>query len=153
MEKIPIGLVIRQIIKENNFSAWAALYKKYSAAMYGLICNLTDNKEIANEILIGAFIELKTKNILAGVKNSLCLVLLKFTNAFAVSELQKRGIDCKMFTPAEEEKLIHLLCIQCHSLQEVSEILDISKEEVRKQLRIEVLNLRNKKKEELVEVK
>jgi len=135
------------MLKENNFSAWEALYKKYAAAMYGLICKLTDNKEIADAIMIDAFVELKTKNILAQVKHALCYSLLRFTNTFAVSALKKLGINPKIFTPPEETKLIHLLCLN-HSLQEVSAILNIREEEVKKQLRVEILNIRNNKRAE-----
>jgi len=66
----------------------------------------------------------------------------------SISELQFRGINPKIFRPDEETWFIHLLCIQWHSLQEVSEILNMTGDEVRKQLRVETMNIRDRKKGE-----
>jgi len=43
--------------------------------------------------------------------------------------------------------LIHLLCTQCHSFQDIADILNTNEADLRKQLRIEILNIRNRKKE------
>jgi len=52
------GNQIVVVLQENNPLAWEHLYDKYALAMYGLICNLTEDKLLAEEIFMNAFLEL-----------------------------------------------------------------------------------------------
>jgi len=133
------------LIKENNILAWEKLYDKYAACMYGLICNLTDDKTLAEQIFVSAFIELKEKKILSNVKHALCMPILRHTFSYATERLKEYGLNPKSFTEKEEVKIIHLLCTQCNSLEEVSSMLNMSEEETKKKLRSELQNLRYQK--------
>jgi|GEM_PF-3040018 len=52
------------MLQANNPLPWVNLYDKYASAMFGLICNLTEDKLLAEEIFVNAFRELKQKQIL-----------------------------------------------------------------------------------------
>ncbi|MEP6846169.1 MAG: hypothetical protein ABI861_09200 [Panacibacter sp.] len=52
------------MLAENNLKSWENLYDKYAPVMYAVICNLTDNKAVAAEILTEAFMQVKQKQIL-----------------------------------------------------------------------------------------
>jgi len=133
------------LLLENNLLAWESLYDKYSSAMFGIILNLTDDKTLAEEIFIAAFLQLKEKQILANVKYALCPTLLRYTFNYTTEYLKRSGLNSKIFNPAEEVKLIHLLCTQCNSIKKVASILNMTEEETKKKLRSEILNLRNQK--------
>ena len=136
---------IGTLLKENEDSAWEFLYDKYAPVMYGLIYNLTDDKVLAENFFINAFLQLKEKQMLSGINSGLCHTLLRYTYAYATKQLMEYGIKPKTLNPSEEVKLIHLLCIQCNSLKEVASILNITEEETKKRLRSEVLKIRNQK--------
>ncbi len=133
------------LLLENNLLAWDSLYDKYSSAMYGIILNLTDDKTLAEEIFIPAFIQLKENQILANVKYALCPTLLIYTFNYTTKYLNQSGLNPKIFSPAEEVELIHLLCNQCNSIKKVASILNMTEEATKKKLRSEMLNLRNQK--------
>ncbi len=141
-EKISDQQIIT-LLEENNLLAWKKLYDKYATAMYGLICNLTDDKTLAEEIFVAVFLQLKEKQILSKVKYGLCPTLLRYTFSYTTKQLMECSINPKSFNPLEEVKLIHLLSTQCNSLKEVASILNMSEEETKKKLRSELLNLRN----------
>lgn len=143
-EKIADQQIIA-LLEENNLLAWQKIYDKYAAAMYGLICNLTDNETVAEEIFVAVFIQLKEKEILSKIKYALCATLLRYTFSYTIKQLNELGINAKSYNPVQEVKLIHLLCTQCSSLKELVSILNITEEEAKKRLRSEILNLRNQK--------
>lgn len=133
------------LLEENNLLAWEKLYDKYAAAMFGLICNLTNDKTLAEEIFITAFLQLKENQILSKVKFSLYPTLLRHTFSYTTKRLKALGINPKIYNPLEEVKLIHLLSTQCNSIKEVASIFNMTEEETKKKLRAELLNLRNQK--------
>ena len=83
------------LIAQNNDSGWSHLYDKYAPIMYGVILKVTDNDNIANEILIRAFILLKQQNKFSAFTNNLCVSLIKHTYDTAVHILKHRQIAVK----------------------------------------------------------
>lgn len=114
--------------------------------MYGLIYNLTDDKVLAEEIFIHAFIQLKEKQTLSRINSGLCYTLLRYIYTFATKQLKEYGIKPKSHNQLEEMELIHLFCIQCNSLKEIASILNITEEETIKEVRSQLLKFRNQKK-------
>jgi len=142
MRKITDQQIIT-LLEANNMLAWEKLYDKYAGAMFGLICNLTDDKILAEEIFEVTFLQLKENKVLTNVKFALCPTLLRHTFSQTIKQLKAFGLTPKSFNPSEEVKLIHLLCTQCNSLQEVASFLNLTGGETKKKLRAELLNLRN----------
>ncbi|MEO6254853.1 MAG: hypothetical protein ABIO79_16200 [Ferruginibacter sp.] len=134
------------LLKENNDSAWESLYDKYAPVMYGLIYNLTDDKVLAERILIHAFIQLKEKQTLSRINSGLCYTLLRYIYTFATNHFKEYGIIPKTLNPSEEVKLIHLFCIQCNSLKEIASILNLTEERTIKKVRSQLLKFRNQNK-------
>ncbi len=135
------------MIAENNLEAWGQLYDKYAPAMYGIICNLTDDRTLAEEIFKETFLQLKEKQILSKVTYALFPCLLRHTNIFARQQLKERGITCSN-NPIEETSLINILCSQNINIKEVASIFDLTEEEAKKKLHLEFLELRSQSKEE-----
>lgn len=113
--------------------------------MYGLIYNLTDDKVLAEEIFIHAFIQLKEKQTLSRINSGLCYTLLRYIYTFTTKQLKEYGIKPKSHNQSEEMELIHLFCIQCNSLKEIASILNITEEETIKKVRSQLLKFRNQK--------
>jgi len=143
MEKISDEQIIK-MIKDNNFFAWECLYEKYSASIYGLICKLSNNKKIAEEIFTDVFLQLKTKNIIPQVKHALCPTLLRFTYSFILKELKQRGVNSISYNPSHEINLIHLFYAENNCLKNAPSISNMTEEEIKIQTRFEILNLRNR---------
>ena len=134
----------KQIItmfQENNPLAWRSLYVKYAAAMYGLICSLTDDKLLAEQIFINAFIQLKEQGTLLKIKYALCAILFRHTYSYAITNLKQVGINPKTLNPSKETKLIHLLTTECNSINEAASLLTITLTETKKRLHTEFLEL------------
>lgn len=94
MEKTS-DLQIISLLAVNSILAWDQLYDKYAAPMYGLICKLTDDKLLAEEIFTTAFVELKEKKVLNNVKNKLSIALLSYTFSYTTKHLRGIGITPK----------------------------------------------------------
>ena len=131
------------MMEENNSLAWEALYDRYAAAMYGMICSLSNDLEMAEKILIDVFVKLKENQLLASIKIGLCANLLRFTYAHTIKQLGQSGLAPNAINSIEEVNIIRLLCTHCCNLKEVALILNQSEEELRKKLRAEFLNVRN----------
>lgn len=129
------------MLQENNPLVWGHLHDKYAPAMYGLICNLTADKLLAEEIFMNAFLELKQKQTLSKINYALLPIILRYTYSYANKHLKKIRIPPNIFHPLQETKLIHLLTTQCNSLKEAATILNITVKEAKKKLRVEFLNL------------
>ncbi|MEO6135702.1 MAG: hypothetical protein ABIP35_11150 [Ginsengibacter sp.] len=140
-EKIS-GSQIIVMLRENNPLAWGHLYDKYALAMYGLICDLTEDKLLAEEILIKAFLELKQKQTQLKIEYALLPIILRHTHSYTIKHLKKTGITPRTLHPPKETELIHLLTTQCHSLKEAASTLNITVEETRQNLHVAFLNLR-----------
>lgn len=133
------------LLEKNNLLAWEKLYDKYSAAMNGLIFNLTDDKILVEDIFVAAFLQLKEKQILSNVKYALCPAILRHTFTYTTKQLKQYGKNPKILEPLDEVKLIHIIYTECNSLKEVASILNLTEEETKKKLRSEILYLRNQK--------
>jgi len=136
------GNQIVVVLQENNPLAWEHLYDKYALAMYGLICNLTEDKLLAEEIFMNAFLELKQKQTLSKIEYALLPVIFRHTYCFTINHLKTIRISPKTLNPPKEAEVIHLLTTRCNSLNEAASILNITAEETKKRLRVEFLNLR-----------
>lgn len=133
---------ILSMIAENNLEAWEYLYDKYAPAMFGIICNLTMDRKIAEDVFKETFLQLKEKQILSKVTYALCPYLLRHTNTFAKQQLKERNIDCSK-NPIEETSLINILCSQSINIKEVASRFNITVEEFKNKLRAEFLELRS----------
>ena len=89
------GKEIITMLQENNPLAWEHLYDKYAPAMYGLICSLTDDKLLGEQIFTNSFIQLKEKGTLSKTKYALSAILLKHTYSYAITHLKQMGINPK----------------------------------------------------------
>ncbi len=132
------------MIRSNNVKAWEHLYDKYAAAMYSIVWQFTDSKELANEIFTDAFLQLKEKNILLKMRYALCPFLLRYTYNFASQYFKKCGISALQNDKAVNSQLIHLLCTHCNSIKDAAFKLNITEAAVIKNLQSEFLVLRNK---------
>ena len=132
------------MISENDVKVWEHLYDKYAAAMYSIVWQFTDNKELADEIFTAAFLQLKQKNILIKIPYALHPYLLRYTHNYASQYVTKRGISASLNSRAIDLKLIHLLCTQCNSIKDPAVKLDITEAAVIKNLQREFLVLRGK---------
>ncbi len=112
--------------------------------MFGIICSLTDDKKIAEEILADLFLHLKKESFFYKINFPLCFTLLRYTYNFAIKQLTKHNLHPKILNQSEKSRLIHLLCTKCNSLEETALILNITEEEVKQNLRAEFLNYRSK---------
>ncbi len=142
LKKISEEQIIK-LLQKNGSSVWGILYDRYSASMYGIICSLTDDIKIAEQILIEVFKQLKERQILSKVKHALCPNLLRYTYDSATMQLKKYGITQKTLNVSDEVKLIYLLHSQCSSLKEAASILNLSEEETKQKIRSELLQYRN----------
>lgn len=131
------------MVAENNLEAWEHLYDKYAPAMFGIICNLVEDRKIAEEIFKETFLQLKEKQILSKVTYALCPYLLRHTNTFARAQLKERGISCSNNT-IEETSLINILCSQNINTKEVATKLNITVDEAKNKLRSEFVEIRSK---------
>ena len=111
--------------------------------MFGIICKLTDDRALAEDIFKETFLQLKEKNILSRVTYSLCSVLLRHTHITARQQLNERGISIKK-DQINENLIINILCSQNLSLKELAEKKKLNEAEARKKIRAEFLELRSK---------
>ena len=133
------------MISENKLEAWRHLYDKYASLMFGVICNLTDDRALAEDIFKETFLQLKEKNILSRVTYSLCSVLLRHTHITARQQLKEKGISIKK-DQINENLIINILCSQNLTLKELAEKKKLNEVEARKKIRAEFLELRSKTK-------
>lgn len=129
------------LLQKNNPLVWEGLYDKYAPAMFGLICNLTDDKKLAEEIFTNAFLQLKQRQILLKIKYALYPALLRYTYSFTTNHLKKIGINTKTLKLPEGTELIHLLTTQCNSLSQAAFFLKISLPDAKEKLFTEFLSL------------
>ena len=138
---------ILSMIAENNLKGWENLYDKYAPSMYGIICNLTSDRVIAEIILKETFLQLKLEEIFSKVTYALCPCLLRHTHTFAKQQLKERGQSPNQLM--EETSIIDILCSQNISLKEVAFKFNITEAEAMKNLRTESLELKNQKKQKV----
>ncbi len=92
---------IIDLLQKDDSLAWANLYDEHAGAMYGLVCELTDDTLLADQIFANAFIQLKEQRVFSKIKHSLLSFLLKHTYSYATSFLIQSGVapkTLKLFT-------------------------------------------------------
>lgn len=134
---------ILTLIRENDPLAWNALYDKYAAAMYGLIHSLTSSPEMAERIFMAAFRRLKSENKLKKITHALCPVILRYTYSCTMEMLPKQGINNVPEDARQDTKLISLFLTKCNSIKEAASLLNITEEETKNKLHVEVSELIN----------
>jgi hypothetical protein len=85
-------------LKKNNLPAWINLYDTYAPAMYGLICSVIKNDNVAEQILIKVFCDLKKQDTLSKLDNGLCVALLKYSYSTAINHLKEQDINFRVPT-------------------------------------------------------
>ena len=134
---------IISMLRQGNRSAWEHLYNKYAAVMYGAILRFTDDQDLAEEILVESFVQLKTKSILASANRLLCLSVLHHTFLVVKRILESRGIALKHDIEANEiYAILNCVIIKQHSLEEIAHNTGTTNEAVKIRLRAELLQLR-----------
>ena len=79
---------ILALIKQNEPSGWEYLYDKFAPVIYGIILQKTQDKKVAEKILIKYFLHLKHLKFLDGI--SLCLQIVKDAHIFCNNYLHKK---------------------------------------------------------------
>ena len=131
------------MLQENNPLAWEHLYDKYAPAMYGLVCSLTDDKLLGEQIFANSFIQLKKNGILSGTKYALSAVLLKHTYSYAMTHLKQIGINPKPSDSPNKTKILYLILTQCNVIKEAASMLTITEKEVKKRIHAEFSGFAN----------
>lgn len=133
---------ILSLIDENITEAWGHLYDKYASAMFGIICNLTKDRVLAEEIFEDAFLQLKERKIISKNTYALCSCLLRYTHTFTQQQLKVRGLN-KSINFNEKSSLLDIFCSQNISPREVATQLKTTEKEIKQSLRAEFLILRS----------
>ena len=89
-----VDVEILALIAENKVKGWSLLYDKYASCLFGIICKIIDDKNVAEEVFVESFLELKKTNILSNTPYSLCVFLSKYTYTFAKQKLLQKGLPC-----------------------------------------------------------
>ena len=135
---------IMSMLREGKQSAWEYLYNKYAAMMYGAIMRFTDDEEMAEEILVESFVQLKTKSILSTASGPLFLSVLYHTYLIAKRILKSKGIVPKHDIEVNENfTILNYVIMEPHSLEEIAQKAGTTNEAVKTRLRSELIQLRN----------
>jgi hypothetical protein len=132
-------------IEENNLQGWADLYEKYGLIMFVAIFWATDDEKTAEELLVSLFKQLKQNPDLLRIKTSLPISLLYHTyvTVMKIIYVNKNAIAYR--TPLKKViPMLHLVSFKPNSIHEISEILEVSADEVQMQLHRELNEFRNK---------
>ncbi len=120
------------------------LYDKYSEVMFSVIANLTDDTEIADEILTQAFLEIKEKKVFEKPSYAVMVRLLKYTYKCAVSIIKKHGQVSDEDSSFLESKFMYLFLTQCSTLRLVALLLNMTEEKVEYKFRLDFAGIDNK---------
>ena len=135
------------LFAQNNPSVWEHVYDNYAPLMYGTILKLTEDEEIAGELLEQAFLDLKRKNILSRISTTICHKILRHTYKLTVNHLKSLGLaPSKTPSSVKNNKYIDLFYFEETTLRDAAKSTNLTEQEVRKNLRAEVNHLRNLKK-------
>lgn len=121
---------------QHNTSEWAHIYDTYSPMMYGTILKMTHDARMADIILEEVFIELHKKEILVPHHTPLNHVLLRHTFKSTIKHLETRGQNIHESFNAHY-RLINKFYFEQTTLKEVALELDLTEQEVLKNLRAE----------------
>lgn len=132
---------------KNDPSVWEHVYDNYAPLMYGTILKLTEDEVIAAELLEQAFLDLKRKNILSRISNTICHKILSHTYKLTVNHLKTIGLTpSKIQSTHDNTTHINLFYFEGTTLKDAAKSTNLTEQEVKKNLRAEVKHLRNLKK-------
>lgn len=132
---------------KNDPSVWEHIYDNYAPMMYGTILKLTQNETLAGELLEQAFLDLKKKNILLQVSNTICHKILRHTYDLTVNHLKTIGVSPKKIQISNADSShVNMFYFEGASLKDAANSTNSTEQEVKKNLRAEVNHLRNLKK-------
>ena len=128
---------------QHNTLDWAHIYDTYSPMMYGTILKMTGDVRMADIILEEVFIELHKKEIFLRHNTPLNHVLLRHTFKSTIKHLETRGQNIHESFNVHYP-LINKFYFEQTTLKEVALELDITEQEVLKNLRAEFNHFCNK---------
>lgn len=137
---VPLRQPMLHVSSKNMPSKWEAVYDKYCPSIYGMICKLTTDKNLADKILVSVFLKIKAQNIInsEAFARSPMICLLRYTYKSAIKYLSEKGeqisIDANSSTPFQ---ILWMICTQCEDLKTLSVQLGISEADARKRLFVE----------------
>ena len=130
------------MLEGNNSQGWEHLYNKYAPIMFGAIFRITDNRKLADEILIQSFIQLKKNNLLCETKKLLTVYLLQHTYATMLKILSANKITPKTSTILNGRFPIMNSVLYMPYQQRIAGINGIIKEDATRSLRTELNQIR-----------
>lgn len=139
------------LIKEEGQQSMDYLYDKYSPALYGIICRITDNKHLAEECLTETFIN--AGNQLASVPHSgttlfTWLIKLARESAFKVisREAETNPVEQNFVNSLDKNySAFELVYLKGLSTLQAAEVLGITIIELTTNLRMDLRNMKAKK--------
>ncbi|MBC7425477.1 MAG: hypothetical protein H7321_02985 [Bacteroidia bacterium] len=120
---------LRSAIAGNKPKAWETLYDRYSPAVYGLVCSMVMDKDVANDIFKSVFVDLKEKKVQLEMQASLHPFILKSAYCHIISKLENLGLE-----PLTRNSVYDAFCIAEKST---------NAEDARKSVRNEFMMLRS----------
>ncbi|RYY68492.1 MAG: hypothetical protein EOO13_12185, partial [Chitinophagaceae bacterium] len=106
---VETDMAILDKIRSNDLSGWEELYDKYACQMLTIICKLSIEKKLGEEILIKIFTEKKFEDFLSQIRSGLTVELCNYAFRFAASHLHKEGLSPDAATIADLPKLLQLI--------------------------------------------
>ncbi|MES2381359.1 MAG: RNA polymerase sigma factor [Bacteroidota bacterium] len=96
-------------LKEKNREAFSYLYDNYSAALYGVINRITQNEEIANDVLQEAFVKI-WKNIdnYSREKGSIYTWMLNVCRNSAIDEVRSKQYNKQAQNQSIDDNLVNI---------------------------------------------
>lgn len=126
---------------ENTSQTVEQIYDKYAPVIYGIISGMTDNVVISEKVFTATFLKIKDSISDFKVNGTVYPNLMRFTYSFVIQQLIQHGISPKVGNSQKENELTYLLCTRYESLHHIASSLNISYDEVRKNIRKEYLEL------------
>lgn len=132
------------LLAENDDAAWAHLYDKYASIMYGIVYKMVGEENVAEEILVEVFIDLKRKKMLAGVRTALCHSIIRHTHRLTLSHLVARGLK-PVRTQSENgsQSAISTLYFELAAINQLETTSSLAKQAILLNLRAEFNRFRN----------
>lgn len=136
-------------VQTNNspiqMASFEKIYDTYAAMLYGIALKISPGKKEAEEILIRTFRKIQQQKLLQQKHPSLCIALVKLTIQTAYEQPnQKNTLISKQF---ENTALLNKLLFQNTTIETLCEQSLLTRDQVTKKIREEILALRNMKKE------
>ncbi len=132
------------LLAKNDDTAWSYIYDKYAPIMYGIIYNMTGAENVAEEILVEIFIDLKRKKMLSGVRTALCHSIIRHTHRLTLSHLIARGLTPAQIQPENgNHPAISTLYFELAAINQLETTSSLAKQAILLNLRAEFNRFRN----------